>query len=94
MTLEDIEHRLDRVESQHADYVRVLSSHTAAMAGHTATLSTLVGQVAVLQQTVGQIVGEVVELRRVSDQRQALADQRHAEIMAQFEKLLDRPRDN
>jgi hypothetical protein len=78
MTLEDIENRLERVESQHGDYVRVLSSHTAARAGHTSALATLSSQVVISQQTVGQIVGELAELRRVSEQR-------HAEVMAQFE---------
>jgi hypothetical protein len=32
--------------------------------------------------------------RVLADQRQAIADQRHAEIMAQFEKLLARPSEN
>jgi hypothetical protein len=34
------------------------------------------------------------ELRIVGEGRQVLADQRHAEIMGQFEKLFSRPRDN
>jgi chromosome segregation ATPase len=34
------------------------------------------------------------ELRVVGDGRQALADQRHAEIMGQFEKLFSGPRQN
>ena len=34
------------------------------------------------------------ELRIAGEGRQALADQRHAEIMEQFEKLFSRPRDN
>jgi hypothetical protein len=34
------------------------------------------------------------ELRVVGDRRQVLADQRHAEIMGQFERLFSGPRGN
>jgi hypothetical protein len=34
------------------------------------------------------------EAERISDQRQAIADQRHDEIMAQFEKLQAKPIEN
>jgi hypothetical protein len=53
----DLEHRLERVEAQHADYVSVLSSHTA-------TLATLVAQVTAMQQALGQVVAEVAAVRQ------------------------------
>jgi hypothetical protein len=59
MTLEDLEHRLANVETQHADYVRTLASHTAAMSAHSATLAAVVGQLTTLQQAVGTLVADV-----------------------------------
>ena len=56
MTLQDLEHRLERVEAQHGDYVRVRSSHTAAMAGHTAALATFSSQMMAMQQALGEMV--------------------------------------
>jgi uncharacterized coiled-coil protein SlyX len=87
MMLEDLEHRLERVEGQHADYVRTLASHTAAMASNTATLAGLVEQVRTvtdevkaLKEITGEVVGELATLR--------------AEMMAQFQKLATRPSEN
>jgi uncharacterized coiled-coil protein SlyX len=87
MTLEDLEHRLVRVEGQHADYVRTLASHTAAIASNTATLAGLVEQVRTvtdevksLKEITGEVVGELATLR--------------AEMMAQFQKLATRPSEN
>jgi len=87
MTLQDLEHRLERVEGQHADYVRALASHTAAMASNTATLAGLVEQVRMvtdevkaLKEITGEVVGELATLR--------------AEMMAQFQKLATRPSEN
>jgi hypothetical protein len=56
-TLQDLEHRLERVESQHSDYVSVLSSHIS-------TLGALVAQGAALQQTTGELVAQVGALRQ------------------------------
>jgi hypothetical protein len=84
MTLADLEHRM---EGQHADYVRTLASHTAAIASNTATLAGLVEQVRMvtdevkaLKEITGEVVGELATLR--------------AEMMAQFQKLATRPSEN
>jgi hypothetical protein len=61
MPAEDLEDRLERVEAQHADYIRFLSSHTSAIAANTASL-------AAVQQVLGQLVADVAVVRRdVSD---------------------------
>ena len=62
MTLEDLEHRPANVETQHADYVRTLASHTAAMSAHSATLAAVVGQLTTLQQAVGTLVADVAAI--------------------------------
>jgi ubiquinone biosynthesis protein UbiJ len=61
VTLSDFEHRLELVEAQHFDYIKVLSSHTAA----TASLS---AQMAMMQQSIGHFAGDLAVMRRdVSD---------------------------
>jgi len=57
MAFEDLAQRLERVEVQHADYIRVLSSHTSAIAANTASL-------AAVQQVLGQLVADVAVVRR------------------------------
>jgi hypothetical protein len=57
MTIQDLEHRLERVEAQHSDYVSALSSHTA-------TLATLVAQVADLQKGMTHVIAEVAVVRQ------------------------------
>jgi hypothetical protein len=55
---DDVLERLERVEVQHADYIRVLSSHTAANTGTLANVQQMLGQllaeVAVVRQDVAQ----------------------------------------
>jgi len=53
MTLQGLEHRLDRVEAQHADYVSVLSSHTATLANLVAQVSAMQQSISALQQALG-----------------------------------------
>jgi hypothetical protein len=57
MPAEDLAERLERVEVQHADYIRVLSSHTSALAANAATLANA-------QQMLGQVVAEVAAVRQ------------------------------
>jgi len=87
MTLQDLEHRLENVEAQHADYVRTLSAHTS-------TLAVVVAELAVIRQSLVTVVAEVAALRQDMGAIRRDMDQRHAEIMAQFEKLLARPSEN
>ena len=54
---DDVLERLERVEVQHADYIRVQSSHTAAIAANTGTLANV-------QQMLGQILAEVAVVRQ------------------------------
>jgi hypothetical protein len=54
---DEVFERLERVEVQRADYIRVLSSHTAAIAANTGTLANM-------QQMLGQLVAEVAAVRQ------------------------------
>jgi uncharacterized protein YceH (UPF0502 family) len=54
---DDVLQRLERVEVQHGDYIRVLSSHTSAIAANTASL-------AAMQQMLGQLVADVAVMRQ------------------------------
>jgi hypothetical protein len=54
---DDVLERLERVEVQHADYIRVLSSHTSAIAANTASS-------AAMQQMLGQLVADVAVMRQ------------------------------
>jgi len=63
---DDVLERLERVEVQHADYIRVLSSHTAANTGTLANVQQMLGQllaeVAVVRQDVANIAGRLDRL--------------------------------
>jgi chromosome segregation ATPase len=54
---DEVFERLERVEVQRADYIRVLSNHTAAIAANTGTLANM-------QQMLGQLVAEVAAVRQ------------------------------
>jgi chromosome segregation ATPase len=59
MTLQDLEHRLENVEAQHATYVTVLSNHTAAIAGLTAAVITIGARLDRIEQTLATLVAEM-----------------------------------
>jgi uncharacterized membrane protein len=69
MTFQDLEHRLDGVESQHADYVRVLSAHTS-------TFAVLVAELAAVRQTLGTVVAEIATLRQGQERIEAFLRQK------------------
>jgi hypothetical protein len=54
---DDLEHRLERVEVQHADYIRVLSSHTATMASMQQVLMQVVAELAAVRQRMDSLEG-------------------------------------
>jgi len=64
---DDVLDRLERVEVQHADYIRVLSSDTATMASMQQVLMQLVAEVAVVRQRLESLEGRFNRLEERFD---------------------------
>jgi hypothetical protein len=69
MTLQDLEHRVENVEAQHATYITVLSNHTAAIAGLTSAVVTIGSRLDRIEQVLTTVVADVAALRQDVTQR-------------------------
>jgi hypothetical protein len=61
--------RLEDLEAQHGDYVRVLSNHAAIIAGMQQTTAALQQTTAVLQQTLATFIAENAAFRQEVNRR-------------------------
>jgi uncharacterized coiled-coil protein SlyX len=57
MTLQDLEHRVENVEAQHASYITVLSNHMA-------TLANFGTQISDLQRNMTHVIAELAVVRQ------------------------------